>query len=389
MSSHWTFGLMRTLRDGISPDDILIAARDRDARATDSTVRMRPEFLQVIGDGDLRLKANGSGFPLTDRAYHHVARLIGRPGIIGETLRNLPAESLDKLVHSSALTFPDQSTVRLYRMPDESTVCRGILSDRYHVRPAAPVVESVLRILDRAGTGDRDTTRGIVGSDMTGDPHRWSLRLSRTDWQQEVVTGLDQPGPVPGGIVYPIVDARSDDSGGGAVSLTAGIWRLVCNNGSSIRESAAVARIIHRQGARWSRSVGDLIPAGWMDSIRAAAQDTVRLPRMDAATLATLFRAHADSPWREVAETSRLSLTAEDLARILSAESIEDEGRARYRNGDPVSRWALAQSAALVGRTYREADRTDRAEACETASGALLSMPLSRALPALDAVAIA
>jgi hypothetical protein len=390
MKGKWEFGIMRDLRDGKTMAELQEAAQERDARASYKPAKLRASMFTNTEAG-LCLSTSQGPLPLTQRALLHVARAIDRPGIVADTLQSLPSDATASLLK---VGFPeDNYLVSCYRVPNDTetgnTVVRGILSDRYKPVPCAPMVEQALSTLDRAGTGDRDSTRGVTGTDLLMDPHRWNIRLARADWGLPVVTGLDQPGPVPNGIVYPIVDISSDDSGGGAVNLQGGLWRLVCNNGSSLCESSAARRLIHKQGARWSRSVGDLIPADWMRTVEDAIADTVSIPVYVESVLLTALRVHKPTPAegriQSAVSHNRLTISTADLARMLSLESLQDEGRLPLRACSivPVSRWALSQSVAKVGRDHRTAGRMDRAELCESASGQLLTQPLAKAFPDL------
>lgn len=367
MSGKWEFGVLRDARDGMKFDYIRELASDRDNRTLD--------VIQNIDPNNFSVDANGTVFygdyKVIDYANQGIANMSN---FAASNFEKLDPDIMETILKRK---FPKESKmVRFWQEDDGTYSVRSFLSDKY-----APISteKSIDELCNSISEEDRKNLRIVkASSDAVG----FSAEIVdiTTDFD---ISKLGDPGPVPDDITFAGWKLTGDDTGKAAQKIFSYLWRLVCNNGSSVVDRELSARAIHKGSALFSGKV--LSADDWKEFIAEATKERIKV--IDTETASKKFAKMVNRPSLKIFEKAWWSLSDKTQPMRVEIPAPEDllEAVIQETNLKFFRRIDLAEAFGFAANSATSRKERDIAQAY---SGRLLTESLEEVAPTLASLLI-
>lgn len=319
-------------------------------------IKMLDEF-----DGPCQLQTSQGVFELNEHAHKQLAEKLQMPTAYYNKLRR---ESPDVLAHNVNLWLGKSRSNFMIRALDNQPSngdysCRAVLSDRYKRIDNVLVIGELISLL-------QETEFEIKSCEITES--NMYLKAVFPFTKTEVAVG----DAVEAGIMF-----RNSEVGGGALSATFFVHRLVCTNGMVVPNALTETRKFH-SGRRLSvRNDGTIVEEQDADIevVIARLRDLAAQSRNKA-----VFESVVENYREAAGDLPPFELKDRDAVRALVHRSgsalfiTKDEQELVYNNlvaDRDISRWGLANA---ITRSAQDVKSYDRATILETIGGKVIEM---------------
>jgi len=248
------------------------------------------------------------------------------------------------------------------------------VSEKYQPIPTEKSLDELLSTIS-----NQDSLR-IVHTDSNATGFSAEVVDITTDFD---ISQLGDPGPVPNDIVFAGWKLTGDDTGSAAQKIYSYLWRLVCNNGSSVIDRQMCARATHKGLGNFSGVI--LSIEDWKKFIVEATMERIKV--VDTQTASKKFAKMVNRPNLSTFEKAWSSLSDKTQPMPIEIPSPSDlidqiiqETNIRY-----FRRIDLAEAFGFAANY--EKSREDR-DAAQAFSGRLFVESLEESCPVLASLLI-